>query len=188
VTVAQALKQGVDSLAGSRGPDILTRAVTYYDLIDLDLITQQQVSDPSSIVAIPTPYILEFNIGTGPLTAGVVIGFFKLAANVLFPVAFGALPKNLAGSSAGCMSVPTSAASLPVQYCPVNLNPATVGNWVTFGHVLFAVGAFVGTFTTVSAVPPQINRDSMIRILGPTPGDASLGFVAITLVGQANLE
>lgn len=83
------------------------------------------------------------------------------------------LPKDFAGSKAACDIAATAAVSFPIKL-----------NGTQIGSINFAAGATVGTFTFVPTASLLMVAGDKLTISSPATADATLSYVAATLMGS----
>lgn len=83
------------------------------------------------------------------------------------------LPKDFVGSKAACDVPATGAVSFPIKL-----------NGVQIGSINFAAGAAVGTFSYSPAASLLVGAGDKLTISSPVTADATLSYVAATLMGS----
>ncbi len=186
----QQLKQGMESLAGTRG-NPTGRAVTFDDLVSLGLVAgvkQATVTtvgstanssgsegSSGSTTAVVNPYVLTAFLPALP--SGVCFGH-QFPVGVQFPASFAPISTGLA-SEAGAFVAPTGSSAITIQTCAASADPTSDGSWATVGQISFTGG--VGTLSSSGNL--NCPAGSRMRWLTPDPADATLAQVFVTLVG-----
>lgn len=83
------------------------------------------------------------------------------------------MPKDFVGSKAACDVAATGAVVFPIKL-----------NGVQIGSINFAAGAIVGTFTFTPTANLLMVAGDKLTISSPVTADATLSYVAATLMGQ----
>lgn len=83
------------------------------------------------------------------------------------------LPKDFAGSKAACDVPSTAAVAFVIKL-----------NGVQIGAINFAAGAAVGTFTFIPTADLLMGAGDKLTISSPATADATLSYVAATLLGS----
>ena len=184
VTIAQALKQGVDSLAGNRG-DPLGRAVTFSDLIGLKLLTAPAaISDTGVGTTVGTsvvyPYLISGFSGPGALSPSQVLLGHCCSVGIVIPPGFGMV--GALSSAVGSFVHATSTTVITVQRCPASSDPTVGANWVSVGTASFVAGACTATLSSSGAV--VCAAGDFLRFVGPSAPDATLAQIYFNLVGK----
>lgn len=191
LVTCRGLKQGMDSLAGYSGSS-LDRAVTFNDLISLKVLTRGAAlsatgtatgasSSSSSTSSVVNPYVVSGFFGADTLSSGQVLLVHQFTAQVVFPANFDAIGISMA-SFGGALIAPAADASVLIQRCAAAADPTVSGNWSTVGTVSFASGAPRASLATTGAVAVVFYESDFMRWVGPTPADASLAQLFLTLV------
>lgn len=83
------------------------------------------------------------------------------------------MPKSFAGSKAACDVPATAAVAFPIKL-----------NGTAIGAINFAAGAAVGTFTFIPTADLLMGAGDKLTISSPATADATLSYVAATLLGS----
>lgn len=192
--VVMALKQGMDSLSGRAGAP-MNRAVTFNDLVNLQLTTSLQAAGSlapgttfnssgaavSGTASTITPYVVSGFSGPSPFGASQVILGHRFPVKVSFKKNFAPIALSME-SVVGSYVNATGAPVLNVQKCVAANDPTVGGNWSTVGSITFASGGHAATLASSAAV--VFDEGDFLRIVAPASPDATLAQVFLSLTGQ----
>lgn len=185
VNAAQAMKQGLDSLAGNRG-SVLDRAVTFRDLIALNILSQATPASTAvtTVVAIPGDAVKPYNVVAfvpDPFTSGRIAYGHQFPTKVVFPAHFNPIGIGMA-STAGAFVAATGTPVLAIQRCLLGLDPTAGGNWVTIGTATFS--GTTATLDTSTAAAVVFAAGDRLRLQAPATADATLSQFFMCLTGS----
>ena len=177
--VAQALKQGMDVLAGNRGNTPLNaRAVTINDLITLGLIS------PQLLVIQPTdPLVIQGFNTAAPMLANYSAYYAQMPCVVAFPANFG--PPNIKlYSGIAALITATSSSVMQIMKCPAASNPLVGTNFAQVGIATFTPGAAAAALSSTGGVEVTFAQGDWLMLRAAATPDATLGYISVTLIGN----
>jgi len=127
---------------------------------------------------LPRPYVIALTSPNGVLSAGQILGYHRLAADVSWEANFG--PSGQYVSEAGGSANATADTVLAIDLAP-NDTPNT---FVSIGSCTILAGTVSFAFATVSGTAKSGKRGDVLRITGPTPADATFANPYITIAGH----
>lgn len=128
------------------------------------------------------PYVFA-GFAAGVLAGGQILLVHQAAMAITLPANFAAASSG-AASQAGATAKATSATVLNVERCTAASDPSVAGNWTTIGTITFAAGGYAGTLATTGGAAQSVAAGDFLRIVGPSPADATLANVFVSLAAN----
>lgn len=155
--------------------DVLITSVLNGDLLRYDSVT-------SKFVNVPKVY----PIGTG--WNGVMgdaqdLLHHPVTRDITFPANFADVDGHT--SKAGCLVNATASTVVTVKACPPASDPTNAANYtVDVGTITISAAGHAGALATTGGVAVDVDKGSILRVLGPATHDTTLSGFFMTLVAQ----